>query len=241
MVKPFDFPELLARLRALQRRPAEARPPRLSVGDLVYEPATRVVQSGRACRSASRTSSSASSRSSMQRSPAVVTRRSIALQVWQDEADAVGSNTIDVHVARLRSKLSGGPRPDRDPPRRRLLPAGPHEVSVRRRPSESTSAPSLRVALVTTLVVIVVYAGAVAFLDLFVAHRLVAQVDRQLSQPARRRPGATARPRHRGAGLTGRGGPLRAWDLRRADLRLGGPPREPDRPGETRQRRRCLR
>jgi len=43
----------------------------------------------------------------LQRSPAVVTRRSIALQVWQDEADALGSNTIDVHVARLRSKLSG--------------------------------------------------------------------------------------------------------------------------------------
>ena len=30
MVKPFDFPELLARLRALQRRPAEAHPPLLS-------------------------------------------------------------------------------------------------------------------------------------------------------------------------------------------------------------------
>jgi DNA-binding response OmpR family regulator len=42
----------------------------------------------------------------LQRSPAVVTRRAIAVQVWQDEANAVGSNTIDVHVARLRSKLS---------------------------------------------------------------------------------------------------------------------------------------
>jgi DNA-binding response OmpR family regulator len=42
----------------------------------------------------------------LQRSPAVVTRRAIAVQVWQEEADAVGSNTIDVHVARLRSKLS---------------------------------------------------------------------------------------------------------------------------------------
>jgi two-component system response regulator TctD len=31
----------------------------------------------------------------------------IALQVWNDEADAVGSNTIDVHVARVRNKLSG--------------------------------------------------------------------------------------------------------------------------------------
>jgi two-component system response regulator TctD len=29
----------------------------------------------------------------------------MALQVWDDEADAVGSNTIDVHMGRLRSKL----------------------------------------------------------------------------------------------------------------------------------------
>jgi DNA-binding response OmpR family regulator len=43
----------------------------------------------------------------LRRSPAVVTRRMIALQVWDDEADAVGSNTIDVHIGRVRSKLSG--------------------------------------------------------------------------------------------------------------------------------------
>ena len=41
----------------------------------------------------------------LRRSPAVVTRRTIAVQVWDDEADAVGSNTIDVHVGRLRAKL----------------------------------------------------------------------------------------------------------------------------------------
>ena len=41
----------------------------------------------------------------MRRSPAVVSRRTIAVQVWDDEADAVGSNTIDVHVGRLRAKL----------------------------------------------------------------------------------------------------------------------------------------
>src|SRR5208282_3970081 len=43
MVKPFDFPELLARLRALQRRPTDLHPPELSVSDLVYEAATRSV------------------------------------------------------------------------------------------------------------------------------------------------------------------------------------------------------
>jgi DNA-binding response OmpR family regulator len=44
----------------------------------------------------------------MQRSPAVVSRRTIALAVWEDEANALGSNTLDVHMARLRSKISNG-------------------------------------------------------------------------------------------------------------------------------------
>ena len=35
-------------------------------------------------------------------------RRSIAQHVWENDADALGSNTIDVHLARLRSKLAGG-------------------------------------------------------------------------------------------------------------------------------------
>jgi DNA-binding response OmpR family regulator len=106
MVKPFDFPELLARLRALQRRPAGTRPPRLSVGEVVYDPATRVVRAGAKVISLTHTELGILE-VLLQRSPAVVSRRSIALQVWEDEADAVGSNTIDVHVARLRSKLSG--------------------------------------------------------------------------------------------------------------------------------------
>jgi two-component system, OmpR family, response regulator len=44
----------------------------------------------------------------VRRSPAVVSRRSIAQQAWAFEADAVGSNTIDVHLSRLRSKLAAG-------------------------------------------------------------------------------------------------------------------------------------
>ena len=106
MIKPFDFPELLARLRALQRRPSEARPPRLSVGGLSYDPATRTVRADG--KSVALTQIELGILEVLlQRSPTVVTRRSIAVQVWQYEADAVGSNTIDVHVAHLRSKLSG--------------------------------------------------------------------------------------------------------------------------------------
>lgn len=104
MVKPFDFPELLARLRALQRRPSELRPSRLSVGDVVYDPATRAVSVGDETITLTQIELGILELL-LQRSPAVVTRRSIAVQVWQYEADAVGSNTIDVHVAHLRSKL----------------------------------------------------------------------------------------------------------------------------------------
>ena len=106
MVKPFDFPELLARLRALQRRPSDAHPPHLLVGDLVYEPAARTVRASGEVIGLTQTELGILELL-LQRSPAVVSRRSIALQVWQYEADAVGSNTIDVHVAHLRSKLSG--------------------------------------------------------------------------------------------------------------------------------------
>jgi DNA-binding response OmpR family regulator len=106
MVKPFDFPELLARLRALQRRPSEAHPPRLCVGDLTYDAATRTIKVAGDVLSLTQIELGILE-VLLQRSPSVVTRRSIALQVWQYEADAVGSNTIEVHVAHLRSKLSG--------------------------------------------------------------------------------------------------------------------------------------
>jgi DNA-binding response OmpR family regulator len=104
MVKPFHFPELLARLRALQRRPKQAHSPRLNVGDIVYEPSTRsVTAAGSEVRFTQ--TELAILELLLQRSPNVVSRQAIAIQVWQDESDAVGSNTIDVHIARLRSKL----------------------------------------------------------------------------------------------------------------------------------------
>ena len=43
----------------------------------------------------------------LRRAPAAVNRQTIAVQVWDDEADPVGSNTIDVHMGRLRAKLAG--------------------------------------------------------------------------------------------------------------------------------------
>jgi DNA-binding response OmpR family regulator len=105
LTKPFDFSELIARLRALQRRPPLALPPVLECGDLLFDPATReLTVAGESV--AMTATESALVELLLRRSPAVVTRRQIATQIWEDEASAVGSNTIDVHVARVRSKLS---------------------------------------------------------------------------------------------------------------------------------------
>jgi DNA-binding response OmpR family regulator len=107
LVKPFDFSELLARMRALQRRPRALQATHLAVGDLRFDPARREVLVG--TRQPALTATELGILEMLlRRSPAVVPRRLIALHVWEHEADAMGSNTIDVHLARLRSKLAGG-------------------------------------------------------------------------------------------------------------------------------------
>jgi len=106
LVKPFDFSELVARIHALQRRPALAFDPVLECADLKFDPATREVTV--ADKPVALTTIEMSLvELLLRRSPNVLTRRVIATQVWEDEADAVGSNTIDVHVARVRAKLAG--------------------------------------------------------------------------------------------------------------------------------------
>ncbi len=104
LVKPFSFAELVARVTALQRRPALTVDPVLTNGTLAFDPMTRVLtnQGDPVTLTAIETGLI---ELFLRRSPAVVTRRAIAVQVWDDEADAVGSNTIDVHVGRLRAKL----------------------------------------------------------------------------------------------------------------------------------------
>jgi DNA-binding response OmpR family regulator len=104
LVKPFSFSELLARLTALQRRPALLLDPVLRCGDLSFDPSTRRTTVGG--REVTLTTiQTGLIELLLRRAPAVVNRRSIATQVWSDEATAVGSNTIDVHMGRLRAKL----------------------------------------------------------------------------------------------------------------------------------------
>ena len=106
LIKPFDFSELLARLLALQRRPALVRDPELECSDLRFDPGTReLTRDGQ--RIALTATESSLVELLLRRSPSIITRRTIALQVWDQGADGVGSNAIDVHIARLRAKLEG--------------------------------------------------------------------------------------------------------------------------------------
>ena len=105
LVKPFSFAELVARLSALQRRPPLTLAPILECGDLSFDPATRRTTCG--SRDVSLTAiETGLLELLLRRSPSPVNRQTIALQVWPDEADPVGSNTIDVHMGRLRGKLA---------------------------------------------------------------------------------------------------------------------------------------
>jgi two-component system copper resistance phosphate regulon response regulator CusR len=104
LVKPFDFGELLARIRALQRRPRGVDGPILAKGSLSLDPARREVSvSGRSL--GLTVTEYNILELLMRRSPAVVDRKAIAEHAWRDETDPLGSNAIDVQLSRLRAKL----------------------------------------------------------------------------------------------------------------------------------------
>jgi two-component system copper resistance phosphate regulon response regulator CusR len=105
LLKPFDFGELLARLRALTRR--GARPPhgeRLRIGELMLD--TRSQEAF--CHDTPlplTTREYALLEFMAQRAGRVVTRADIAEHVWDSSYDPL-SNVIDVYVRRLRTKLA---------------------------------------------------------------------------------------------------------------------------------------
>lgn len=110
LVKPFAFDELLARLRALLRRDPMVRPPVLTVGDVVLDPAAHTVT--RAGRPVSLSTKEFALLEFLMRWPGtVMSRDRILLHVW--DYDYTGrSNVVDVYVGYLRRKLedpSGDP------------------------------------------------------------------------------------------------------------------------------------
>lgn len=103
LVKPFDFAELLARLRALLRRSAGVRPPKIVVADLEIDTTAQKVRRGG--REISLTTKEYALLEYLAREKGkVVGRAEIAEHVWDENFD-VFSNLIDVYIRRLRTKM----------------------------------------------------------------------------------------------------------------------------------------
>ena len=106
LAKPFDFKELLARLRALLRRSAGLRPQVARVADLTLNPASHAVT--RAGKLVSLTAKEyALIEFLVLNQGRVVGREQIGQHVWDENFDPF-SNVIDVYIKRLRAKLDTG-------------------------------------------------------------------------------------------------------------------------------------
>jgi DNA-binding response OmpR family regulator len=103
LTKPFDFAELGARVRALLRRPEEARSPLLTAADIELDPAAHTVRR-RGVTVPMTAREFALLHYLMDRKGDVVTRSDLLEAVWDANYDGL-SNVVDVHVANLRRKL----------------------------------------------------------------------------------------------------------------------------------------
>ena len=103
LTKPFHFPELAARVRALLRRPEDARSPRLHVADIRLDPAAHTVWRGGVVVPLT-AREFALLHYLMDRAGQVVRRTDLLEAVWDANYDGL-SNVVDVHVANLRRKL----------------------------------------------------------------------------------------------------------------------------------------
>lgn len=103
LTKPFDYPELTARIRALLRRPPDTHGPTLSHGDLELDPASRRV--ARSAITIPLTAREFALLEVLMRAPAATHHRTDLLDsVWDANYDGM-SNVVDVHIANLRRKL----------------------------------------------------------------------------------------------------------------------------------------
>jgi two-component system OmpR family response regulator len=103
LTKPFAFEELLARIRALARRPHRERPAVLSCGDLTLDPSTHEVLRGGMPIELS-PKEFALLEFLMRHPGEVLTRTTLIEHVWDFAYDGT-SNVVDVYVGYLRSKI----------------------------------------------------------------------------------------------------------------------------------------
>ena len=105
--KPCDFTELVARVRALARRPGASLPPRLRSGDLELDPSRRTAT--RAGRPLSLNPKEFAVLEVLLSAPgAVVPAEEILERVWDEAADPF-SQAVRTTISRLRAKLGDPP------------------------------------------------------------------------------------------------------------------------------------
>ncbi len=103
LVKPFAFDELLARIRALLRRPKQSMPETISASGIILDSSAKAVtvegkQVGLTLREYSILEF-------LLRNPnQIISREKIIAHVWEHSFDSL-SNVVDVHIKNLRKKL----------------------------------------------------------------------------------------------------------------------------------------
>lgn len=111
LVKPFAFVELIARVRALLRRPAQALDSKLEYGDLELNPETLLVKRGE--KQIDLTAKEFALLEYLMRNPErIITKDTLIGQVWDYDADVL-PNTVEVYIGYLRNKID---RPFDSPP-----------------------------------------------------------------------------------------------------------------------------
>lgn len=106
LIKPFSFEELLARVRALMRRPEQSLPTELKIKDLKLNTGTRTVL--RSNREIPLTLKEFGLLEYLMRHPnQVLSREQILDHLWDFAFDSF-SNVVDVHIKNLRKKVDNG-------------------------------------------------------------------------------------------------------------------------------------
>jgi DNA-binding response OmpR family regulator len=104
LVKPFHFPELLARVRAILRREGETRHPILRIGDLVLDP-NAIKGYFRGSEIAFTIKEFAVMEYLMRNAGRVISQEELLEHVWNEDTNMF-THTVKVHINNMRKKLS---------------------------------------------------------------------------------------------------------------------------------------
>jgi len=103
LTKPFSFEELLARIKAILRRPRQMVSNIMRIGDLILNPNNQTVT--RKNKTIDLTSKEfALLEFLLRHKGTIVTRNMLMEHVWTTETDAF-TNTVEMHIAKLRKKI----------------------------------------------------------------------------------------------------------------------------------------